>query len=127
MGRERPAAQDPAPLGDASPPGGGVWQCGGDEPLLRYQPSGVVQAAIVCGEMGEKGLRDRSSRPHRSPGATSSEVAAEIVHLHQHYHLGPLKIAMYLKRCCDIERSSSGVWRVLDRLGMGRLLANQRY
>ena len=38
-----------------------------------------------------------------------------------------LKIAMYLKRYHDIDMSSSGVWRVLDRLGMGRLPANQRY
>ena len=78
-------------------------------------------------ELGEEGLRDRSSKPHHSPRATRSEVVAKIVYLRQHYHFGPLKIAMYLKRYHDIEISNSGVWRVLDRLGMGRLPANQRY
>ena len=54
-------------------------------------------------------------------------MVGKIVYLRQHYHFGPLKIAMYLERYCDIEMSSSGVWRILDRLGMGRLPANQRY
>ena len=78
-------------------------------------------------ELGEEGFRDRSSRPHHSPRATKSEVVAKIVYLRQHYCFGPLKIAMYLKRYHDIEMSKSGVWRMLDRLGMGRLPANQRY
>ncbi len=78
-------------------------------------------------ELGEDGLRDRSSRPHHSPRATRTEVVAKIVYLRQHYQFGPLKISMYLKRYHDIEMSNSGVWRVLDRLGMGRLPANQRY
>ena len=34
---------------------------------------------------------------------------------------------MYLKRYHDVEISSSGVWRILHRLGLGRLPANQRY
>ena len=78
-------------------------------------------------ELGPDGLRDRSSRPHHSPRATKSEVVAKIVYLRQHYHFGPLKISMYLKRYHDIEISNSGVWRILHRLGMGRLPANQRY
>ena len=78
-------------------------------------------------ELGEKGLRDRSSRPHHSLKATGSEVVVRIVYLRQHYCFGPLKIAMYLKRYHDIQMSKSGVWRILDRLGMGRLPANQRY
>ena len=78
-------------------------------------------------ELGAEGLRGRSSRPHHSPRATRSEVVAKIVYLRQRYHFGPLKIAMYLKRYHDIEISDSGVWRVPDRLGMGRLPANQRY
>jgi len=32
------------------------------------------------------------------PNVTSPEVIAKIVHLRQHYHFGPLKIAMYLQR-----------------------------
>ncbi len=49
------------------------------------------------------------------------------VHLRQNHHFGPARIAMYLKRYHDIEISLSGVWRVLHRLGLGRLPANQRY
>ena len=78
-------------------------------------------------ELGAEGLRDRSSRPHNSPTATKGEVVERIVHLRQNYHFGPALIAMYLKRYHDVEISSSGVWRVLHRLGLGRLPANQRY
>jgi hypothetical protein len=45
-------------------------------------------------QLGEVGLRDRSSRPRRSPRATSTEIVGKIVYLRQHYHFGPLKIAM---------------------------------
>ena len=78
-------------------------------------------------ELGAEGLRDRSSKPHHSPRATRSEVVAKIVCLRLHYHFGPLEISMCLKRYHDIEVSNSGVWRILDRLGMGRLPADQRY
>ena len=78
-------------------------------------------------QLGPDGLRDRSSRPHHSPTATKAEVVERIVHLRQSYHFGPARIAMYLKRYHDVEISSSGVWRILQRLGLGRLPANQRY
>ena len=42
-------------------------------------------------ELGPAGLRDRSSRPRRSPRATSAEVVGKIVYLRQHYHFGPLE------------------------------------
>jgi hypothetical protein len=38
-----------------------------------------------------------------------------------------MKIAMYLKRYHDVEISTSGVWRILERLGMNRLPASQRH
>ena len=78
-------------------------------------------------QLGEPGLRDRSSRPRRSPRATSADVVGKIVYLRQHYHFGPLKIAMYLKRYHDLSLSQSGIWRILRRLGLGRLPASQRY
>lgn len=78
-------------------------------------------------EQGLEGLRDRSSRPHTSPNATSAEVVGKIMYLRQNYHFGPHKIAMYLKRYHDINMSSSGVWRVLVRLGMNRLPASQKH
>ena len=46
-GRERAAAQDPAPSGGASLCRGGDRQRGGDVPLLRHQPADVLQAAAA--------------------------------------------------------------------------------
>jgi transposase InsO family protein len=77
--------------------------------------------------LGEAGLRERSSRPRRSPRATSTEIVGKIIYLRQQYHFGPLKIAMYLKRYHDIALSQSGVWRILKRLGLSRLPTSQRY
>jgi hypothetical protein len=54
-------------------------------------------------------------------------VVEKIVWLRKHYHFGPNKIAMYLARYHDVTISTSGVWRILKRLGMGRLPASQRY
>jgi hypothetical protein len=62
-----------------------------------------------------------------SPNATSTEVVGKIVYLRRHYQFGPHKIAMYLKRYHDVVISPSGVWRILKRLGMGRLPTSQRY
>jgi transposase InsO family protein len=76
---------------------------------------------------GLDGLRDRSHRPHVSPGTTRTEVVGKIIYLRQHYHFGPAKIAMYLARYHDITISPSGVWRVLKRLELNRLPASQRH
>ena len=65
-------------------------------------------------EQGLEGLRDTSSRPHSSPNATKAEVVGKIIYLRRHYHFGPHKIAMYLKRYHDIEISPSGIWRSLE-------------
>ena len=62
-------------------------------------------------EEGEEGLRARSSRPLTSPNATQSEVVGKIIYLRKHYHQGPQKISMYLKRYHDIEISNSGSCR----------------
>jgi transposase len=76
---------------------------------------------------GLDGLRDRSHRPQVSPNATRTEVVGKIIYLRQHYHFGPAKIAMYLKRYHDITISPSGVWRILKRLQLNRLPASQRH
>ncbi|GGQ11845.1 IS481 family transposase [Streptomyces griseomycini] len=81
----------------------------------RYQTEGI------------EGLLTRSKAPKTSPNATHAEVVGEIIYLRQHYHFGPEKIAMYLKRYHDVTISKSGVWRILHRLDMGRLPASQRY
>ena len=64
---------------------------------------------------GLDGLKDRSHRPHISPSATRTEVVGKLIYLRQHYHFGPDRIAMYLRRYHDIQISPSGVWRILKR------------
>jgi transposase len=78
-------------------------------------------------EKGLEGLRDRSSRPHVSPNATSAEVVGKIIYLRQSYHFGPEKISMYLRRYHELTISPSGVWRILKRLDLNRLPASQRH
>jgi transposase len=78
-------------------------------------------------EFGEEGLRDGSRRPRSCPHETPGEVVGKIIYLRQHYHFGPLKISMYLRRYHDIAVGHSGVWRILKRLDMNRLPASQRY
>ena len=51
----------------------------------------------------------------------------KIIYLRQHYHFGPAKIAMYLKRYHQVQISNSGVWRILKRLELNRLPASQRH
>ena len=65
---------------------------------------------------GEAGLRDRSSRPHRSPARLSATAQAEIAALRRRRLSGPA-IARQLGRPV----SSVGV--ALRRLGLGRLAA----
>lgn len=76
---------------------------------------------------GLDGLKDRSSAPLHCPTVTHPEVVEKIIHLRKHYHFGPMKIMMYLKRYHDVEISTSHVWRILKRLNMNRLPASQRY
>src|SRR4051794_24491474 len=47
---------------------------------------------------GFDGLRDRSSRPPFTPLAAHPDVVGKIVSLRQHYHFGPHKVSMSLKR-----------------------------
>jgi hypothetical protein len=54
-------------------------------------------------------------------------VVEKIISLQKHYHFGRAKIAMYLARCPDVAISTSGMWRILKRLGLNRLPASQRY
>ena len=76
---------------------------------------------------GSDGLIDRSRRPLHSPKATRADIVGKIIYLRQTYHFGPWKIHMYLRRYHDIEISSSGIWRILKRLGLSRLPTSQRY
>lgn len=78
-------------------------------------------------QQGTDGLKDHSKRPLHSPRATRTEVIGKILYLRQSYHFGPWKIHMYLLRYHDVKISSSGVWRILKRLGLSRLPSSQRY
>ncbi len=96
--------------------------------VLRHVEEVSGNVAATCYEAdGLDGLKDRSSRPHHSPRVTQAEVIEKILWLRRHYHFGPPKIAMYLARYHDVTISTSGVWRILKRLGMNRLPASQRY
>lgn len=53
-------------------------------------------------EKGLKGLEDRSSAPHHMPTTTPTEVVEKMLWPLQHYHFGPEKISMYLKRYYDV-------------------------
>jgi transposase len=78
-------------------------------------------------EHGDAGLCDRPRTPRRSPRATAREVISKILYLRQHYHFGPGRIAAYLKRFHRIAIAGSSVHRILQRHGMNRLPANQKY
>jgi hypothetical protein len=58
-----------------------------------------------------------SNDPRSAPNATRTDVVGKIIYLRQHYHFGPARIAMYLKRYHNI----------LKRLELNRLLAAQRH
>jgi len=96
------------------------------ERAVESYPSRSTSRVLGSGHPLEAPLR-RSSRPHVSPGVTRTEVVGKIIYLRQHYHFGPVKIAMYLERYHDISTSHSGVRRVLKRLDLNRLPASQRY
>ncbi|MFJ9419086.1 helix-turn-helix domain-containing protein [Streptomyces sp. NPDC101227] len=76
---------------------------------------------------GQEGLKDRSSAAHHTPHATQADVAEKILWLCRQYHFGQARIAMYLERYHDVKVSSSGVWRILKKVGVNRLPASQRY
>lgn len=64
---------------------------------------------------GERGLHDRPSRPHRSPGQTTPVAVARIEQLRRREKLGPARIGHRLGM------PPSTVYRVLCRLGLQRL------
>jgi transposase InsO family protein len=66
-------------------------------------------------EMGEAGMGDRSSRPHRSPNRTSQKHVRRIVDLRWRHRLSPLAIASRLSM------SASTVHAVLVRCRLNRL------
>ena len=78
-------------------------------------------------EQGLAGLRDLPHLPKHCPRATHPEIVARILYLRQHYHMGPWRIGMYLKRYHDLIIGDSTVYRILKRNGLGRLPQNQAF
>jgi len=66
-------------------------------------------------ELGEAGMADRSSRPHRHPNKTPQPVVKQIVHLRIKKRLGPVQIAGRLGM------QASTVHAVLVRCRLNRL------
>ena len=81
----------------------------------RYQAEGLA------------GLRDRSHAPHHCPRGTAPDIVEKILYLRQHYHMGPWRIGMYLKRYHEIVVGDSTVYRILKRNGLSRLPQNQAH
>lgn len=71
-------------------------------------------------ELGEAGMTDRSSRPHRMPRLTPQPTVRKIVHLRWKQRLGQLEIAARLGL------AASTVHLVLRRCGISRLNAVDR-
>ena len=66
-------------------------------------------------EEGEAGLRDRSSRPHRSPRRTDPAVEARVCRMRRQKRWGPARIA------ARVGVPASTVHRILVRNGLNRL------
>jgi len=64
---------------------------------------------------GEPGLRDRSSRPHRSPGRTPRRLRREVVRLRRRRRWGAAHIGF------EVGLAASTVQGILRREGLGRL------
>ncbi len=111
--------------------------------VLQYtkKASSHPTGSSRCAEIGSSFLRqDRehengrlehldgwSSAPLRCPNLPPPETVAEILHLHQQFHFGPLKIAMYLQRHHDVPISRSAVSRILKQLDVNRMPISQRF
>jgi len=72
---------------------------------------------------GDAGLRVRSRRPHRSPGAVADEVKAAIIALRtqllaEGFDAGALTIQWHLERRLGTAPSVSSIWRILRRRGL---------
>ena len=70
---------------------------------------------------GEAGLVNRGPCPEIHSLRTPKPIEEKIVHLRLTYHLGPTRIAWYLRRYHGFSISTHGVYNVLVRNGINRL------
>jgi transposase InsO family protein len=87
---------------------------------FQVSPTTAQRWALRYREEGVAGMRDRSSRPHRSPAATRRPIVRKILHLRRTKGLGPAMIAGRLGM------HASTVHRVLHREGLPRLADTDR-
>ena len=70
---------------------------------------------------GGVGLISRKPIARSHPKQTLTAIVEKVLHLRQTYHLGPIRIVLYLTRYHNIKISCSGVYRILKRIGVSRL------
>lgn len=71
-------------------------------------------------ELGEAGLVDASSRPHRSPRRTPAQVEAQVCRLRRELKVGPVQLVAALQEV-GVRVAASTVHRILVREGISRL------
>jgi transposase InsO family protein len=82
---------------------------------FQVSPTTAQRWAARYRTMGEAGMTDRSSRPHRSPRRTPSRTERRIIKVRVLRRWGPARIAGLLRL------NPSTVHRVLTRFGLARL------
>ena len=70
---------------------------------------------------GEDGLINRPPIPKWHANRTPIEIEEKVLHLRRKYHLGPMRIVLYLERYHGIKISDATVSRMLQRHGVNRL------
>ena len=75
---------------------------------------------------GEAGLINKKPIPKNPTNRAPAEVVDKVLHLRQIYHLGPIRIVWYLACYHDIKISCAGIYRILKRNGVSRLLRGTR-
>lgn len=93
------------------------WPVAGAARYFRVSYPTAAKWARRYVELGEAGMADRSSRPHRHPNKTPQPVVKRIVHLRIKKRLGPVQIAGRLGM------QASTVHAVLVRCRLNRLLS----
>ncbi|WP_435745437.1 IS481 family transposase [Microbacterium sp. PMB16] len=91
------------------------WPVAGAARYFRVSYPTAAKWARRYVELGEAGMADRSSRPHRHPNKTPQPVVKRIVHLRIKKRLGPVQIAGRLGM------QASTVHAVLVRCRLNRL------
>ncbi|MFF9186449.1 IS481 family transposase [Streptomyces misionensis] len=88
----------------------------------RFQVGHTAAArwAGRCRQLGEAGMQDRSSRPHRSPRRTPTALEQRVVRLRHEHRVGPVRLA------ARTGIASSTAHRILVRHGLPALATLDR-